>query len=357
VDGELDLALAQQLRESGEGAVDQRSRALAQRVERRGSGELQQVGDAQVESVDLLHDGIELLAGGRSVDAVPGELGCGTQTGERIAQAVGHRGGHLADRRELLGLHQLRARLPQLLRHAGEGPRQVADLVRGPGHDGVSDRMFEVARADDGHRVAQLGERARQVARDEPGREQAGDERQKHGRPQDPTFRLDDGLHLRDGALHAELAGLPIDLTVHAGKRRLQPLQQLAPRDECRLVPLPGIVQPEDAIRHGPNVGFDAAHAVGELDLVGGKARGPAVEPEGHHLLGEREFLLGGGIPAEVTPDDLRLVEHRVFDVRVRARARQALAQRFQRAALLRVGPNGLDADEHGRDDHQAKTQ
>src|SRR2546430_12997700 len=94
----------------------------------------------------------------------------------------------------------------------------------------------------------------------------------------------------------------------------------------------------------------------GELDLVGGKVGGPALEPEVPHLLGEREFLLGGGIAAQVAPDDLRLVEHRVFDVRVGARARQALAQRLQRAALQGVGPDRLDADEQGRDDHEGET-
>ncbi len=315
------------------------------------------MGDPEIETIHLLHDGIELLAGGGSVDAVPGELGGGAQTGERIAQAVGHRGSHLADRRQLLGLHQLGARLPQLLGHAGEGPRQVADLVRGSGHDGLSDRVFEVARADDGHGVAQLGERARQVTRDEPGRDQARHERDKHGRPEDAALRLDDAAHLGHGALHAELARLTIDLAVHAGERRLQPLEQLAPRDERRLIPPTGIVQLEHPRRDRLDVGFDAAHGVGQLDLVGGKVRRPAIEPEVHDLHGEREFLLGGGIAAQVAPDDLRLVEHRVFDVRVGARARQALAQRFQRAALQGVGADRLHADEQGREDHQGKTQ
>src|SRR5205807_1294286 len=82
-----------------------------------------------------------------------------------------------------------------------------------------------------------------------------------------------------------------------------------------------------------------------------------SIEPEVHHLHGEREFLLRSEIATQVSPDDLRLVEHRVFDVRVGARARQALAQRFQRAALQGVGANGLDPDEQGREDHQGKTQ
>src|SRR5205807_9972176 len=82
-----------------------------------------------------------------------------------------------------------------------------------------------------------------------------------------------------------------------------------------------------------------------------------SIEPEVHHLHGEREFLLRSEIATQVSPDDLRLVEHRVFDVRVGARARQALAQRFQRAALQGVGANGLDADEQGRHDHQGEAQ
>src|SRR5438309_6787323 len=45
-------------------------------------------------------------------------LGCGAQAGQRIPQAVGHRGGHLTDGGELLGLHQLGARLAQLLGHS-----------------------------------------------------------------------------------------------------------------------------------------------------------------------------------------------------------------------------------------------
>ena len=122
------------------------------------------MGDADVEAVHLLHDGIELLTRGRRVDAVPGELGGGPQTRQRVSQPMGHRGRHLPDRRQLFGLHQLRARLAQLLGHPGEGPRQLADLVRRAGHDGV----VQVARPDDRHRLPQLVQRAREIARNEP---------------------------------------------------------------------------------------------------------------------------------------------------------------------------------------------
>src|SRR6266550_96599 len=93
------------------------------------------------------------------------------------------------------------------------------------------------------------------------------------------------------------------------------------------------------------------------LDLVRRQPGGPAIEPVVHHLLGEREFLLRGGIAAQVAPDDLRLVEHRILDVRVGARARQPLAQHVQRGALQRIRADRLDADEQGRDDHQGEPQ
>src|SRR5204863_4190771 len=93
------------------------------------------------------------------------------------------------------------------------------------------------------------------------------------------------------------------------------------------------------------------------LDLVRRQPGGPAIEPVVHHLVGEREFLLSGGIAAQVAPDDLRLVEHRILDVRVGARARQPLAQHVQRGALQRIRADRLDADEQGRDDHQGEPQ
>ena len=116
-------------------------------------------------------------------------------------------------------------------------------------------------------------------------------------------------------------------------------------------------MQLEDASRDRADVRFDAAHAVGELDLVGRQVGGPVIEPEVHHLPGERELLLGGGIAAQVAPDDLRLVEHPVLDVRIGARARQALAQGFQGGALQGIGADRLDADEQGRHDHQGEPQ
>src|SRR5207247_10464686 len=93
----------------------------------------------------------------------------------------------------------------------------------------------------------------------------------------------------------------------------------------------------ENASRDRPDVGFDLPHALRVLHLVGREAGGPAIEPVTHHLLSEREFPFGGGIAAQVAPDHLRLVEHRVFDVRVGARARNALAQRLQRGAFERL--------------------
>ena len=106
-------------------------------LKRRRPAEAQQVADPAVEPVHLLDDRVERAraAGGR-VGVTPHQLGRGPQARQRIPESVGHRGRHLADRRELLRLHQLRLgtlqlatfrrRLPVIRPNA---PRQVADLV------------------------------------------------------------------------------------------------------------------------------------------------------------------------------------------------------------------------------------
>jgi len=172
-----------------------------------------------------------------------------------------------------------------------------------------------------------------------------------------PTTSARKMIDLRDGALHAQLPSLAVDLAVHRRQGRLQALHELVPRgDVCRLA-LPGIVQREHASGDGADIALDAADAVCELEGVGRKPGRPAIQPVVHHLLGERELLLGRGIAAEVAPDHLGLVEHGVFDVRVRPRVGQALTQSLQRAALERVGPNGLNPHEQGGEDHHGETQ
>src|SRR6059036_2197883 len=167
--------------------------------------------------------------------------------------------------------------------------------------------------------------RSRQTPGNQPRSDEAHDQREQDDRPQDAPLRLHDRLHLRDGSLHAQLTGLAVDFAVHHRQGRLQALHQLVPRGEVGRLALSGIVQLEHASGDGADVAFDGADAVCELQCVGGKARRPAIEPVVHHLLGERELLLGRGIAAEVAPDHLGLVEHGVFHVRVRPRMGQAL--------------------------------
>ncbi len=309
--------------------------------------------DPQIETIDLLDDGLQLFAGGGCFDAALGELRRRAQARQRVAQPVGHRGRHLADRSQFLGLHQLRAGLAKLLGHLREGACQVADFVVRARLDGA----VQVARAHDGHGRPQLADRTRQATGNEPRRHEARHQRQQADRPEDAAFRLDDSLHLGDGSLDAELARLAVDLAVHRCEGGLQALHQLLSRREvCRLA-LPGIVQREDTTRDRANIAFDLAHAVREFDVPRRKPRSPAIEPVIHHLLGERKLPLGRRVAAQVAPDDLRLVEHGVFHFGVRARVRQALPQRLQRPPLQRVGPNRLDPHEQGGEDHQGEAQ
>ena len=217
--------------------------------------------------------------------------------------------------------------------------------------------MIEVARAHDGHRLPQLVERADQASGDEPRAREARHQGEKDHRPEHASLRLDDALHLGEGSLDAELASLAIDLAVHRSQGRLQALQELVPRGEvCRLA-LPGVVEFEHVSRDGTDVPFDLAHAIRELRFFRRKARRPPFEPVAHHLLGERELLLGGGISAQVAPDHLGLVEHGVFHFRVRPRVGQALTERLERAALQRVTANRLDPDEQRGDHHEREPE
>ena len=123
--------LAQQLGEAAERTLDQRPHALPQRAEWSRPGEREQVRNPEIETIDLLDDGLQLLArgGGGGLDPALGKLGGRAQTRQRVPEPVGHGGRHLPDRGQLLGLDQLRAGLAQLLRHPGEGPRKLADFV------------------------------------------------------------------------------------------------------------------------------------------------------------------------------------------------------------------------------------
>src|SRR5207244_12098866 len=96
---QLDSALAQQLGETGKGAVDQRLHALAQRAERSRARKGQQVRDPLVETIHLLDDGVELLAGGagRALHPVLSELRGGSQARERVSGGMGHAWRSLSD--------------------------------------------------------------------------------------------------------------------------------------------------------------------------------------------------------------------------------------------------------------------
>ena len=81
--------------------------------------------DPLVETIHLLDDGVQLFAGGagRALDPALSELRGGSQARERVPQSVGHACRHLADRGELLGLHELRAGLAEPLGHLRERAR------------------------------------------------------------------------------------------------------------------------------------------------------------------------------------------------------------------------------------------
>jgi len=313
------------------------------------------VRDPEIEAIDLLDDRAQLLAGGGrgALDAVLGELRGRAQARERIPQPMGHAGRHLPDRGQLLGLHELGAGLAELLGHAGESARQVADLVTGA----RLDRVVQVAGADHRHRVPQLVERVRQAAGNEPRCHEAGRERERDDTPEDAPFPVDDPRHLRERRLDAELARPSVDLPVHVRQSRLEALHKLPSRQHGGRVVPSGIVQGEHATRDRPDIRLDPADTVRELELVGRQFRSPAIEPEGHDLLGERKLFPGRGIAAQIPPDHLGLVEHGVFHFGVGPRPGQSLTQRLERAAHERIGANRLNADQQRRDHHEREAQ
>ncbi|PYP96195.1 MAG: hypothetical protein DMD34_05760 [Gemmatimonadetes bacterium] len=153
--------------------------------------------------------------------------------------------------------------------------------------------------------------------------------------------------------LHAELACPAVDLAVHLRQGRLQALNQLLARQHRGGGVLSRVVQLEHAYRHGPDIGLDPPDAGRQVELIGRQGGGPTVEPVVHDLFGERELLPRRRIAAQVAPDDLGLIEHRVLDFGVRARARQSLAQRFERAAHQHIGAHRLDTHEQGGNHHE----
>jgi len=118
-----------------------------------------------------------------------------------------------------------------------------------------------------------------------------------------------------------------------------------------------GIVQREHPTRDRPDIRLDPADAVRELELVRWKPRSPTIEPEGHHLLGERKLFPGRGIAAQVAPDHLGLVEHGVFDLGVGARAGETAAQVLERRALERIGADRLESDQQGGEHHEGEAE
>ncbi|PYO74803.1 MAG: hypothetical protein DMD67_13010, partial [Gemmatimonadetes bacterium] len=137
----------------------------------------------------------------------------------------------------------------------------------------------------------------------------------------------------------------------------MQAFHQLLARGEVGGLAPAGIVELEHRVGHGSDLELDLADAVGEGDFVGGEPRRPAVEPEVDHLLRERELLLGRWITAQVAPDHLGLIEHRVFHLGVRTRLRQAPPEALQRLLLPSVGPDRMEADQQGRKDHEGETE
>src|SRR5207244_6134013 len=308
-----DPTFAEQLGDTAECALYQLPDAFPQRMKRSGAREREEMRDPEVQAVHLLNDGGELLARGRGVYAMPGELGRGAQARERIAEPVRHRRRHLPDRRQLFRLDELRVRLAQPFRHLAKGPGKLPDLIPGTGRDDV----VQVARAHDGHRLPQLVERAGQAARDEPGGDQPGDQREHDDRPEDAPLRFHYPLDLDQRPLHAEFPGLAIDIAIHRDEGGLETLHQLLAGGDVRGFTVARIIQLEHAVGDGSDLELDLADTVREGDFVRGKAGGPAIEPEVHDLLGERKLLLRRWIACEVAPHYLRLVEHRVFDFRV----------------------------------------
>src|SRR3954467_13329331 len=106
-------------------------------VERCRTGEAEQVADPAVEAVHFLDNRVEMLTGGGSLRVTPDQLGCRSETGQRVPEAVGDGRGHLPDRCQLLRLNKSGPRLTQVVRHSPERQRQLADLISGARLDGV----------------------------------------------------------------------------------------------------------------------------------------------------------------------------------------------------------------------------
>ena len=165
----VDVLLPHRLGDCGQQLVDQPRHALAHRMERRRPAEAEQVADAPVEPVDLLDDGVEVLAW------PTGESGwrrTSWAAARRLASGFRSPCATAADispiDAELLGLHQLRSRDSRAAARSSaraRGPRSPISS-----REVGLDRVVEIAAADDGHRVRQLADRAGEAPRDEPAR-------------------------------------------------------------------------------------------------------------------------------------------------------------------------------------------
>ena len=91
---------------------------------------------------------------GRDVRVIEQQMGLAQDGGQRVVDLVGHAGGQLTDRRELLGVNELGLRALELLELAhglGVEPRVVerdADLVRGGLHQRdlpIGERVTDLA--------------------------------------------------------------------------------------------------------------------------------------------------------------------------------------------------------------------
>ena len=198
--------------------------------------------DATVEAVHLRDDGVEVLPRRGRIGMPAGELGGRPQTRERIAEPVRHRGRHLSDRGELLRLHQLRLGAlelrdvaPEPLGHASERPGQLADLVAAARRD----RMVQLALAHDRHGLGQLADGPGESARDDPGRQESGRERERDDEDERAALAGEDLLQPGVGAADAGLPGAAVDLAVHRGERGEQPSLELALRDAVGALPVP----------------------------------------------------------------------------------------------------------------------
>ena len=361
LESKLDASLAQRLGERREQALHQPVHLLGQRVEGGRAAEAQQVADPAIEPIHFLDDRFERLAGGRRVGVTPYQLGRGPQARQRIPESVGHRGGHLADGRELLRLHQLRLGTLQLghvsaqaLGHPPERARQLADLVP----RGRCDRMIELARANHRHRGGEVADGPGEAAGDRPGDDKSHGQRERDDDQQRAAFDGEDLLQPCVGAAHARLPRPPVHLAVHLRERRLQPASQLLLREGERLLAAPRIGQAEDALGHLPDLGLDTSDPISEVGLARAELPAPASLPVGHHLAGQLELAPGTGIQAaEIAPDDLALIEHRGLQLRVGASPRHALAQGIERPPLEPIAPNGFDAHQQSGKHHEREAK